>query len=96
MTDVLTVATEGQVALLTLNRPARYHALTVELKTALLAAVRELAGIMAEEIAHPFGEVLSDPVLIPFLHLDHSVVPFCRTILLYRNTQQLLVQGCLQ
>lgn len=31
------------VAVLTLNRPARYNALTVELKTALLAAVRELA-----------------------------------------------------
>jgi 2-(1,2-epoxy-1,2-dihydrophenyl)acetyl-CoA isomerase len=32
------------VAVLTLNRPARYNALTVELKTALLAALRELAG----------------------------------------------------
>lgn len=32
------------VAVLTLNRPARYNALTVELKTALLAAVRELAA----------------------------------------------------
>ncbi|WP_300015200.1 enoyl-CoA hydratase-related protein [Pseudonocardia sp.] len=31
------------VALLTLNRPVRYNALTVELKTALLAAVQELA-----------------------------------------------------
>ncbi|MBV9919364.1 MAG: enoyl-CoA hydratase/isomerase family protein [Pseudonocardia sp.] len=31
------------VAVLTLNRPARYNALTVELKTALLAALRELA-----------------------------------------------------
>lgn len=33
------------VAVLMLNRPARYNALTVELKTALLAAVRELAGL---------------------------------------------------
>jgi 2-(1,2-epoxy-1,2-dihydrophenyl)acetyl-CoA isomerase len=32
------------VAVLTLNRPARYNALTVELKEALLAAVTELAG----------------------------------------------------
>lgn len=32
------------VAVLTLNRPARYNALTVELKEALLAAVRELAA----------------------------------------------------
>ncbi len=32
------------VAVLTLNRPARYNALTVELKVALLAAVRELAA----------------------------------------------------
>jgi 2-(1,2-epoxy-1,2-dihydrophenyl)acetyl-CoA isomerase len=31
------------VALLTLNRPARYNALTVELKSALLAAVEDLA-----------------------------------------------------
>jgi 2-(1,2-epoxy-1,2-dihydrophenyl)acetyl-CoA isomerase len=32
------------VAVLTLNRPARYNALTTELKTALLAAVTDLAG----------------------------------------------------
>jgi 2-(1,2-epoxy-1,2-dihydrophenyl)acetyl-CoA isomerase len=32
------------VAVLTLNRPARYNALTVELKTALLAALAELAA----------------------------------------------------
>ena len=32
------------VAVLTLNRPARYNSLTVELKSALLAAVRELAA----------------------------------------------------
>jgi 2-(1,2-epoxy-1,2-dihydrophenyl)acetyl-CoA isomerase len=32
------------VAVLTLNRPARYNALTTELKTALLGAVREVAG----------------------------------------------------
>lgn len=35
--------TDPAVAVLTLNRPARYNALTVELKTALLAAVRELS-----------------------------------------------------
>lgn len=33
------------VAVVTLNRPARYNALTVELKTALLAALTELAGM---------------------------------------------------
>jgi 2-(1,2-epoxy-1,2-dihydrophenyl)acetyl-CoA isomerase len=32
------------VAVLTLNRPARYNALTVEIKNALLAALGELAG----------------------------------------------------
>jgi 2-(1,2-epoxy-1,2-dihydrophenyl)acetyl-CoA isomerase len=36
--------TDPAVAVLTLNRPARYNALTVELKTALLAAVTALAG----------------------------------------------------
>lgn len=36
--------TDPAVAVLTLNRPARYNALTVELKTALLDAVRELAA----------------------------------------------------
>ena len=35
---------DRSVAVLTLNRPARYNALTVELKTALLAAVRELGA----------------------------------------------------
>lgn len=35
---------DAAVAVLTLNRPARYNALTVELKTALLAALTELAG----------------------------------------------------
>src|ERR687893_2711564 len=35
---------DPSVAVLTLNRPARYNALTVELKTALLAAVRELGA----------------------------------------------------
>lgn len=35
--------TEADVAVLQLNRPARYNALTVELKTALLAALRRLA-----------------------------------------------------
>ncbi len=35
--------TDPAVAVLTLNRPARYNALTIELKTALLAAIRELA-----------------------------------------------------
>jgi 2-(1,2-epoxy-1,2-dihydrophenyl)acetyl-CoA isomerase len=39
---------DRSVAVLTLNRPARYNALTVELKTALLAAVRELAA--AEDV----------------------------------------------
>ncbi|GAA1295008.1 enoyl-CoA hydratase-related protein [Pseudonocardia aurantiaca] len=34
---------DAAVAVLTLNRPSRYNALTVELKTALLAAVGELA-----------------------------------------------------
>src|SRR5436305_477288 len=34
--------TDPTVAMLTLNRPAKYNALTVELKTALLAAIREL------------------------------------------------------
>jgi 2-(1,2-epoxy-1,2-dihydrophenyl)acetyl-CoA isomerase len=33
---------DSSVAVLTLNRPAKYNALTVELKTALLAAIREL------------------------------------------------------
>lgn len=37
-------ATDPAVAVLTLNRPARYNALTSELKTALLGAVRELAA----------------------------------------------------
>lgn len=36
--------TEPSVAVLTLNRPAKYNALTVELKEALLAAVVEAAG----------------------------------------------------
>jgi len=35
---------DAAVAVLTLNRPARYNALTVELKEALLAAVTGLAG----------------------------------------------------
>jgi 2-(1,2-epoxy-1,2-dihydrophenyl)acetyl-CoA isomerase len=35
---------DSAVAVLTLNRPARYNALTVELKTALLDALGELAG----------------------------------------------------
>lgn len=34
--------TDPAVAVLTLNRPAKYNALTTELKTALLAAIREL------------------------------------------------------
>jgi 2-(1,2-epoxy-1,2-dihydrophenyl)acetyl-CoA isomerase len=34
--------TDPSVAVLTLNRPAKYNALTIELKTALLAAIREL------------------------------------------------------
>lgn len=34
--------TDAAVAVLTLNRPAKYNALTTELKTALLAAIREL------------------------------------------------------
>lgn len=37
-------ADSAAVAVLTLNRPARYNALTVELKTALLAALRQVAG----------------------------------------------------
>lgn len=37
-------AGDPAVAVLTLNRPARYNALTVELKTALLAAVRDVAA----------------------------------------------------
>ncbi|MHA6794091.1 enoyl-CoA hydratase/isomerase family protein [Pseudonocardia bannensis] len=36
--------TDPAVAVLTLNRPARYNALTVELKDALLAAVTDVAG----------------------------------------------------
>ena len=35
---------DGSVAVLTLNRPARYNALTVELKDALLDAVRKLGA----------------------------------------------------
>jgi 2-(1,2-epoxy-1,2-dihydrophenyl)acetyl-CoA isomerase len=34
--------TDPAVAVLSLNRPAKYNALTTELKTALLAAIREL------------------------------------------------------
>lgn len=37
-------AQDQAVAVLTLNRPARYNALTLELKTALVAAVRELGS----------------------------------------------------
>ncbi|HZG88860.1 MAG TPA: enoyl-CoA hydratase-related protein, partial [Pseudonocardia sp.] len=37
-------AEDHAVAVLTLNRPARYNALTLELKTALVEAVRALAG----------------------------------------------------
>ncbi|GAA0897331.1 enoyl-CoA hydratase/isomerase family protein [Pseudonocardia zijingensis] len=46
MTDdpAVRVERDGAVAVLTLARPARYNALTVELKTALLAALGELAG----------------------------------------------------
>ena len=39
MTDVLTVATEGQVALLTLNRPGKLNALSNELLAAITAAL---------------------------------------------------------
>lgn len=39
MTDVLTVATKGQVALLTLNRPGKLNALSNELLAAIIAAL---------------------------------------------------------
>ena len=39
MTDVLTVATKGQVALLTLNRPGKLNALSNELLAAITAAL---------------------------------------------------------
>lgn len=39
MTDVLTVATRGQVALLTLNRPEKLNALNNELLAAIMAAL---------------------------------------------------------
>ena len=39
MTDVLTVATKGQVALLTLNRPGKLNALNNELLAAIMAAL---------------------------------------------------------
>ncbi|TWF81818.1 2-(1,2-epoxy-1,2-dihydrophenyl)acetyl-CoA isomerase [Pseudonocardia hierapolitana] len=46
MTDdpAVAVSREGAVAVLTLQRPARYNALTVELKNAFLAALGELAA----------------------------------------------------
>jgi 2-(1,2-epoxy-1,2-dihydrophenyl)acetyl-CoA isomerase len=46
MTDhpAVAVSRDGAVAVLTLQRPARYNALTVELKNALLAALTELAA----------------------------------------------------
>lgn len=44
----VSVTRDGAVAVLTLARPARYNALTLELKNALLAALAELAG--AEDV----------------------------------------------
>ena len=39
MTDILTVAINGQVALLTLNRPGKLNALSNELLAAIIAAL---------------------------------------------------------